>query len=184
MRVISGSARGLRLVTPEGMDVRPTTDRVKESLFNIIQMQVPQASVLDLFGGSGALGIEAASRGAGKTVIVDSSPASIAAIKRNVAAARLDGRVTTVQSDYRSFINSSREKFDVILLDPPYDRGLVREAINELISCKRISDCGIIVCESRSSEEFGDEFEGIRLKRRYVYGKIALTVYERFGGEE
>ena len=121
MRVITGTARGRKLKEPAGFDIRPTTDQVKEAMFNIVQFDVEGRRVLDLFGGTGQLGLEAASRGAAETVIVDCDRAAVQLIRENAKLCRLDVRV--IQCDATSYL-ARGECFDLILLDPPYDSGL------------------------------------------------------------
>ena len=119
MRVITGKARGVQLKTPEGLQTRPTTDRVKEALFSIIQFDVPGTRVLDLFGGTGQLGIEAISRGAKSAVFVDAGEKACALIKENLRRCRMEGEGRVVRSDYLEFLSRCREKFDLVFLDPP-----------------------------------------------------------------
>ena len=123
MRVITGSARGRKLKTLEGLDVRPTTDMVKEAVFTIIQFRVPYASMLDLFAGCGQMGIEALSRGASRVVFVDSSRQSQAVIKENLTATGLMKQSRVIADDVVSFLSHASDKYDIIFLDPPYDEG-------------------------------------------------------------
>ena len=120
MRVITGKARGIQLKTPEGMLTRPTADRVKEALFSIINFDLPGAAVLDLFGGTGQLGIEALSRGAKSAVFVDAREDACRLIRENLKRTKLEGQGKAVRSDYLDYLKRTREKFDIILLDPPY----------------------------------------------------------------
>ena len=120
MRVITGKARGVQLKTPEGMQTRPTADRVKEALFSIINFDLPGAAVLDLFGGTGQLGIEALSRGADSAVFVDAREDACRIIRENLRRTKLEGQGRVVRCDYLDYLRRSREKFNIILLDPPY----------------------------------------------------------------
>ena len=120
MRVITGKARGTVLKTPEGLATRPTTDRVKEALFSIIQFDIPGARVLDLFGGTGQLGIEALSRGAKFSVFVDQGAQACALIRENLKRTRFESSAKVIQSDYDLYLRKNSDKFDIILLDPPY----------------------------------------------------------------
>ena len=129
MRVITGSARGRRLITLEGDDVRPTTDIVKEALFSIIQFEIEGRNVLDLFGGCGQLAIEALSRGARSATIVDLSKKSVEIIKKNVNSTGFTNNAFVVNSDATAFLSRTREKFDIALLDPPYSKGLIEKAL-------------------------------------------------------
>ncbi|MBR2742659.1 MAG: 16S rRNA (guanine(966)-N(2))-methyltransferase RsmD [Clostridia bacterium] len=177
MRVISGSAKGVPLKTIDGDRTRPTTDKVKEAMFNVIQFDIEGARVLDAFAGSGALGIEALSRGAAEAVFLDTNRAAAAMIKKNLAAAKLSENAKVYVSDCRKYIKEYRgEPFDIVFLDPPYDKEEVKDVFNELFTCKMLSDTAIILCETR--QELLPERVGsfVRLKK-YVYGKINVTVY-------
>lgn len=175
MRVITGSARGRRLLSPEGYDVRPTTDKVKESIFNIIQFDVQDAIVLDLFSGSGQLGIEALSRGAQKAYFVDSSRKSLEVIKSNIELCRFQNSAQTFFSDAFSFLTSTSEKFDIVFLDPPYHKKLCDKALELLSPC--LNKDSIVVCETQNDESLPEEIGELFVDREYVYSQIKLTVY-------
>lgn len=176
MRVITGTARGRKIKQPEGYDIRPTSDQVKEAMFNIVQFDVEGRRVLDLFGGTGQLGIEAASRGAGEVVIVDMARDSVRLIKENVANCKIDAKV--VQADAISFLHTCG-KFDLIFIDPPYDSGLAEKALLTIKEIDILSEGGIIVCETRK-ETPTPELEAPYVKRKeYRYGKIKLSVYTK-----
>lgn len=176
MRVITGSARGRRLKTLEGESVRPTTDKVKESIFNIIQFDIEGSRVLDMFAGCGQLGIEALSRGASSAVFVDSSRASMAVTEENLASTGFRGVSKTVLGDSLQYLDRTSEIFDIALLDPPYKAGLMEDAIERVRL--HIADGGIIVCETSAEEILPEDIQGFSSKR-YKYGKIALTVYRK-----
>ena len=176
VRVITGSQRGRRLFTLEGNDVRPTTDKVKESIFNIIQFDVPDAKVIDLFAGSGQLGIEALSRGAEFCVFVDASSKSISVVEENLKITNFREKAKTVRSDALGYLDRVIEKYDIALLDPPYKAGLMEDAIERI--APHINENGVIVCETGSEEFLPENIEGFTSKR-YKYGKIALTVYRK-----
>ena len=144
MRVITGLARGRKLKTLEGDSVRPTTDKVKESIFNIIQFEVEGRNVLDLFSGSGQLGIEALSRGANGCVFVDSSRASLKVTEENIKAAGFEKSARTVLSDSLSYLDRTRERFDLAFLDPPYKAGLMKDALERLFL--HMTKGSVIVC--------------------------------------
>ena len=127
MRVIAGSAKGTTLKTPEGMRTRPTTDRVKEALFSILQFDLPGASVLDLFGGTGQLGIEALSRGASRAVFVDEQEAACRLIRENLKKTHLEAQAQVIRGDYKRYLLSCREKFRILFLDPPYAEVFLEE---------------------------------------------------------
>ena len=176
VRVITGSQRGRKLFTLEGNDVRPTTDKVKESIFNIIQFDVPGAKVIDLFAGSGQLGIEALSRGADSCVFVDASSKSISVVEENLKITSFREKSKTVRSDALGYLDRVIEKYDIALLDPPYKAGLMEDAIERI--APHINENGVIVCETGSEELLPENIEGFTSKR-YKYGKIALTVYRK-----
>ncbi len=158
MRVIAGSARRLNLMTPKGRAVRPTTDRIKETLFNMIQSEVPGSRFLDLFAGSGGIGIEALSRGAQRCVFADSSRDSAACIRANLDHTGLTDRSLVMLCDYRRALSrlSGRERFDIVFLDPPYQQNLEREALQMLDSRDLVADDGLIIIESVLGEDFTD----------------------------
>ena len=179
MRVITGKARGIQLKTPEGMLTRPTADRVKEALFSIINFDIPGASVLDLFGGTGQLGIEALSRGAGSAVFVDSREDACKLIRENLKRTKLEADAKVVRSDYLDFLNRTREQFDIILLDPPYAEVFLENALKRITEIDILRSGGIIVAERPLGKELPWEFEGYDRSRDYKYGKILLTVYRK-----
>ncbi len=176
MRVITGSARGRRLKTLDGESVRPTTDKVKESIFNIIQFDVEGSRILDMFCGCGQLGIEALSRGAESAVFVDISRESIRVTEENLEATGFRGISRTVLSNSLEYLDRTSEMFDIALLDPPYRAGIMEDALERVRL--HINDNGIIVCETASEEVLPESIEGFS-SRRYKYGKIALTVYRK-----
>ncbi len=177
MRVITGSAKGKRLVTPDGRDVRPTPDKVKEGIFSALQFDIEGRRVLELFAGSGQLSMEAVSRGAESAVLVDSSPVSIKYIKKNIEICGFESNTKVVLSDYASFCAMSRDIFDIVFLDPPYDAELLLPAIKAVLPL--MSDFGIIVCEHPPEVELPEDIGGFSVWRRYRYGKIHLTVYSK-----
>lgn len=176
MRVIAGTCRGRRLLEPEGRDVRPTTDKVKESLFNIIQFDIEGRRVLDLFAGTGQLGIEALSRGAGECVFVDASRDSLRLVKENLRRCGLQG--TVVQGDALGCLCRG-ERFDLIFLDPPYDSGLEARAMELIREFDILSKGGIMVCESRADAALPLPGSAYGAVKTYRYGKIKLTVITR-----
>ena len=155
MRVITGTARGRRLKEPLDYSVRPTTDKVKESIFNIIQFDLEGRRVLDLFAGTGQLGIEARSRGAAHVVFVDSSTASLRLIRDNIKIAGFNTGVSVVPSDAQSFLKTG-ERFDIIFLDPPYDSTLLENSLIDICRFDILKENGIIVCESKLDKEMPD----------------------------
>ena len=176
MRVITGSARGRKLKTPENYDIRPTTDNVKESVFNIIQFDIEGRRILDLFAGTGQLGIECLSRGAASAVFVDQSREAVKIVKDNLKACGLSG--TVVQSDALSFLRTCG-KFDIIFVDPPYDSDLYESVLNTVNSIDILSDGGIIVCESRRERALPELSAPYKKRREYTYGKVKLCIYTK-----
>lgn len=181
MRVISGVARGRRLKELQGMDTRPTTDKVKESLFNIIQFEIEGRRVLDLFGGTGQLGIEALSRGAEHCTFVDLRREAAGLIRENLKTTGLGDRARVVQGDSLAFLSSCGEKFDVILLDPPYQTQLLERAMEAVAAFDILREHGIMVCESARDKQLPALAHPYEQGREYRYGKIKLTVYRRTG---
>lgn len=179
MRVITGKARGVQLKTPDGMLTRPTADRVKEALFSIINFDIPGARVLDLFGGTGQLGIEALSRGAQSAVFVDAREESCKLIKENLRRTKLEqsGRVT--RSDYLAYLERCREQYDIIFLDPPYAEVFLENSLKRITEIDILQSNGIIVTERPLGKELPWEFDGFTRSRDYKYGKTLLTIYRK-----
>lgn len=184
MRVITGSARGRRLGELEGMETRPTTDRVKEGMFNILQFDIEGRRVLDLFAGTGQLGIECLSRGAVSAVFVDRRADAVKLIRENLKATDLQDRARVVAGDSMEYLKSLRERFDIILLDPPYGAGLLEPAIACIVRFDILTPHGIIVAEHPAERTLPPPEPPYRLHRTYRYGKIGLTVCRRGGNEE
>lgn len=177
MRIISGEARGRKLKEPKDFDIRPTSDMVKESIFNIIQFDVEGRRALDLFAGTGQLGIEALSRGAREVVFIDSAAEAIAITRENVKLAGFDDRATVLRASAESYIAPGL-KFDLIFLDPPYDSKLIDEMLVKIIEFDILKENGIIICETRAARVVPEAAEGYRL-REYRYGKIKIAVYRK-----
>ena len=177
MRIISGSRRGKRLQALEGEQVRPTTDMVKESLFNILQFAVEGRRFLDLFAGSGQIALEALSRGAASAVLVDRSEAALKVIRRNVQATAFENEAKVVKADFASFLRSERGRFDIAFLDPPYRTGILEKALP--MTAERMNDGGVIVCEHPVDEEVLEAAGEFKKQKSYRYGKLMLTVYRR-----
>lgn len=182
MRVITGSARGRRLKAPEGMEIRPTTDKVKEAIFSIIQFDIESSAVLDLFSGSGQMGIEALSRGAVSCVFVDSRRRSAELTRENVSAAGFKNEANVVNGDSIGYLKMCRSVFDIAIVDPPYGEGLIVQAMPLL--CGHMSDRGVIVCEHEPGLALDDEYGKMRKYRSYKYGKTEVTVFRAYSDEE
>ena len=180
MRVITGICRGRRLLEPAGRDVRPTTDQVKEAMFNIIQFDVEGRKVLDLFAGTGQLGIEALSRGAADCLFVDSARDSVRLVQENLRRCGLTARV--LQCDALGILKSG-EKFDLIFLDPPYADDLLERAVAHIARFDILAPDGIMIAESPAEKELPKLSAPYRVAREYRYGRIKVTLYRRDGEE-
>ena len=179
MRVITGTARGIQLKTPDGLQTRPTADRVKEALFSIINFDIPGAKVLDLFGGTGQLGIEALSRGAASAVFVDAREESCRLIRENLKRTKLEKDAKVIRSDYLDYLNRCREQYNIILLDPPYAEVFLENSIKRITEIDILQSDGIIVAERPLGKELPWEFEGYTRSKDYKYGKVLLTIYRK-----
>ena len=183
MRVITGSARGRRLKELEGLETRPTTGKVKEALFSVIQFDIEGRRVLDLFAGTGQLGIEALSRGAECAVFVERRRDALQVIRENLEACGMTDKARVVNGDAMSYLKSG-EKFDLIFLDPPYASGLLEQALEAIVRFDICRRHGIIVAESAADKTLPALAGPYALHREYRYGKIKLTVYHRDGNED
>ena len=179
MRVITGKARGVQLKTPQGLSTRPTTDRVKEALFSIINFDIPNASVLDLFGGTGQLGIEALSRGAKKAVFVDAGEDACKLIRENLKRTKLEPAAKVVRGDYLDYLSRCREKFDIIFLDPPYAEVFLENSLKRITEIDILESNGIIITERPVGKELPWEYEGYTRSKDYKYGKTILSIYRK-----
>ena len=176
MRVISGSARGLKLCSPEGISTRPTLDRVKEALFSMLQAYLMDAVVLDLFSGSGALGLECLSRGAKKAVFVDNSQEAIVCIKSNLSSAKVADKSLIFNSDFCDYLKNCNEKFDLIFLDPPYSKNFYKTALDLICQKKLLKDDGFVIVEWDSEIGFQNEISDFEIYKEKRYGRIGITV--------
>ena len=179
MRVISGKARGINLKTPDGMLTRPTADRVKEAMFSILQFELSGAKVLDLFGGTGQLGIEALSRGAEDVVFVDQRIEACGLIRENLKRTNFVSSATVVQSDYLDFLKKCKKKFDIVLLDPPYAENFLENSLKMISEIDILQSGGIIVAERPAEKELIVDFRGYLRSKDYKYGKTILTLFRK-----
>ena len=179
MRVITGKARGVQLKTPEGMLTRPTADRVKEALFSIINFDIPGSKVLDLFGGTGQLGIEALSRGANSAVFVDAREDACKIIRENLRRTKLENQAKVVRCDYLDYLSRCKEKFDIILLDPPYAEVFLEKSLKSITEIDILQSGGIIIAERPLGKELLLDFEGYTRSKDYKYGNTLLTLYRK-----
>ncbi|MBR6119851.1 MAG: 16S rRNA (guanine(966)-N(2))-methyltransferase RsmD [Oscillospiraceae bacterium] len=177
MRVIAGTARSVPLLSRDGLDTRPTADRIKEAVFNIIQFEVEGRQVLDLFGGSGQMAIEALSRGASGAVIVDQSRESVSIIRQNLTKTKLSDRAELVCADYMDYLHRCKKRFDLIFLDPPYREKFLENALNRISEIDILKSSGIIVCERPAEKALPDAYTAFRRVRDYRYGKTGITLY-------
>jgi len=177
MRVITGLARGRKIKEPQGNSIRPTTSMVKESLFSIIQFDIQGRRALDLFAGTGQLGIEALSRGAVSCDFVDSAKISCALVRENLKSTQLEGG-QVFQSDAASFIRRG-QKYDLIFVDPPYDLENLDEIVGDMMQFDILNQNGIMVCETKSMRAVPDAVAPYCKGREYQYGKVKLTIYTR-----
>lgn len=177
MRVITGYARGKRLHTLEGAAVRPTPEKVKEAIFSSIQFDIEGRRFLDLFAGSGQMGIEALSRGAASCSFCDASAASVEIIKRNLANCGLLDKARVFKTDYSVFLASQTDAFDIAFLDPPYAAGILRPALEKTVAVMRPH--GIILCEHPAEVTLPDKAAEFSRVRQYKYGKIYISLYKK-----
>ncbi len=177
MRIITGTARGKRLIAPDGRDVRPTPERVKEGLFSALQFDIEGRRVLDLFAGSGQLGLEALSRGAESATFVDASDVSIRVINKNIESTGFADKAKVIKQDFKTFAAMSRDTFDIVFLDPPYLEGLLMPAVKAVLPL--VSDYGMIICEHPIEVELEETVADFSIYKTYRYGKVLVTVYKK-----
>lgn len=176
MRVISGTAGGRRLISLPGEEItRPTTDRVKEAVFSIIQFEIEGKTFLDLFAGSGQMAVEAVSRGAEHAVCVDASLSAVNVIRQNVGACGFGGKIDVLHSDASGFLNRDRRLYGIAYLDPPYRHNVIDGILPLLVP--QMSDDGVIICEISATEELPETCGAFRIYRRYKYSNISVVVY-------
>lgn len=176
MRVITGSARGRVLETLKGDDiVRPTTDKVKEAVFSSIQFEIEGRDFIDVFAGSGQMGIEALSRGAKSAVFIDASKKAAAVIERNLKVTNLQPLAAVITADSISYLKTTDRQFDIAFLDPPYNKGILQEALP--IIAQRMKKTGVIICESALNDKILQKYYKFTLDRERTYGKIRVSTY-------
>ena len=176
MRIISGKARGTKLYTLEGENTRPTLDRVKESLFSIIQNNLQDAIVIDLFSGSGALGLECLSRGAQKAYLCDKSPMAIEIIKKNIQKTHMNNNTIVLNIDYKKSIEKINEETDIIFIDPPYKDDIAVDAVQMILSLKLLKKDGIIIIETDEKDREIKNLEKLKIQIYDIrkYGRANL----------
>jgi len=184
MRIITGTARGTKLLTLEGEATRPTSERAKEAVFSMIQFEIEEKRVLDLYAGSGQLGLEALSRGASFCLFVDSNPEAVAMIRKNAEKTKLADRCRTIISDAGNYVRKGAggEKYQIVFIDPPYASGLVLPTLDRLISSDILSPGALVFCETDQENLFAgreDLFETFTLRRDGSYGKVKMYLLEK-----
>ena len=177
MRVITGTARGRKLMTPEGLDTRPTTDKVKEAVCSSLQFDFPGAAVLDLFAGSGQMGIEALSRGAAHTVFTDSDKRALSCIRQNVRNCGFSEIAEVLQSDAMSYLQRTGSRFDIAFLDPPYRKEILQQILPVL--AEKMHKNGVIVCEHEPECNLPQTILEFHLQKQKKYGKIVISIYRQ-----
>ena len=176
MRIITGTAKGTKLETLEGLDTRPTSERVKESVFSMLQFELEGRRVLDLFAGSGQMGLEALSRGAAVCTFVEKSIDAMEIVKRNAKKTKLADRCKIINVDHKDFLRGARkgEKFDIVFLDPPYSQKIIPDILDSLIKLDILTPNAKVVCESEDDTEYVSD--GLELLRHNKYGRAYITV--------
>ena len=180
MRVISGKARGKKLKTPENDNIRPTLDRVKENVFNVIGFSIRNAVVLDLFSGTGAIGIEALSRGAKQVYFVDKDRKSYELTEFNVKSAKLEENAVFLNQDAENALlefESKALKFDIIFLDPPYNKGIVQKILQQLEKYNIMQSEGVVIVETDREEVTPEKFGKFFKQKEKSYSSTKITFY-------
>ncbi|MBQ6496692.1 MAG: 16S rRNA (guanine(966)-N(2))-methyltransferase RsmD [Firmicutes bacterium] len=177
MRVITGKYKGRKLNSPENYAIRPTSDKAKEALFSILTAEIYGARVLDLFAGTGSLGIEALSRGAEYCVFADASRASLNLIKSNLEHCKVEEETRVLAGDYRKVLANLNEPFDIILLDPPYGKGLIPDAIRLISEGDLLKEGGVIIAEHRKEEDLPETIGKYQKEKDRRYGIVKLSIY-------
>lgn len=180
MRVIGGNYRGRKLECPEGNDIRPTTDRVKENIFNILAPRMPYSKFLDLFSGSGGIGIEAISRSANEVVFVDGSTESINALKNNLQLLKLEEGFKILHNDVFDALDGfeNTKKFDIIFMDPPYNKGVYQKVLEKISELHILEADGIIAVERHVEDLYENLPKNIELVKERKYGSIVLSFFQ------
>ena len=190
MRIISGTARGTKLKTLEGDNTRPTLERVKEALFSMIQFDIANAHVLDLFAGSGQLALESLSRGAASADLVDKSSDAVRVINENVKKTHFESKARVYCKDFKAFLSSVRAKYDLVFLDPPYAADMLFPALDIIVKEDLLSDDAVVVCEIAADDRQCEEKlisvmqKGFSLRKNNVYAKSRLLIFDRIFDKE
>ena len=177
MRIIAGDFKGRRLFTPKDSRIRPTTDKVKESIFSMVAAYLEDAVVIDLFSGSGNLGLEAISRGAKRCYFGDKSRESLALTRKNISLCGQEDQTVTILGDFEYVLKAIPEKADIVFLDPPYKQGLIRECFHQIAALSLLSKEGIIVAEHGAEDPLEDRLSGFIKIKEKTYGTITISIY-------
>lgn len=181
MRIISGKYKGKEILGYQLEGTRPTQDRVKESLFAMIQNEVGEAKVLDLFAGTGNLGLEALSNGARHCTFIDNNPKATQTIKKNIDHLGISqNQVSVITSDYRAFLTQDKESYDIIFLDPPYRYTFLSELLPTLIQQNKVTPAGIVVCEYENGN-LDERYQDLVLIKKRKYGYKQIAIFKRGG---
>ena len=183
MRIITGRAKGVRLETSEGVATRPTSERVKEALFSMLQFDIQDRSVLDLFSGSGQLALEALSRGASSAVMIDRSKDAVKIIQKNITKTKLSAMCEVYNCEFKEYILKNKgRKFDIVFIDPPYAAGLYSECLSLLLSCDMLKPSSLIVCESECEDLLADNIElhaQLDVFKQARYGRACVAIFKK-----
>lgn len=181
MRIISGKARGTKLYTLEGNLTRPTLDRVKESLFNILQNDISDCVFLDMFSGSGAIGLEAASRGAKKVILCDKNKQAIEIVEKNIQKTHLENNVVLYKKDFENMLDNLNEKIDIVYIDPPYKTDLAYKAVKKLLDSNLLTYNTLVIIETDEEERILEQIKELKIKvvNKRKYGRIHLIFINR-----
>ena len=176
MRIIGGKARGTKLYTLEGLNTRPTLDKVKEAIFNILQNNIKDTIILDLFAGSGAIGLESISRGAKKAILCEKKKKAIQIINKNTQKMKVENKVKIPCIDYRKFLKNTKEKYDLIYIDPPYKTDYISKSTKLIKKKNLLKEEGIIIAETDQEERVKKEIENkqIEIYDTRKYGRAKL----------
>ncbi|NCU32668.1 MAG: 16S rRNA (guanine(966)-N(2))-methyltransferase RsmD, partial [Candidatus Moranbacteria bacterium] len=185
MRIITGKLRGRKLKSPKNFDIRPTSDRVKEAVFSILDPFMSENAVLvDLFCGTGNLGLEAISRGAKTVYFSDSSRESIALAKENIITCGVSDQAVILAGDFKQNINRIGEKVDIVLLDPPYSSGFLLQSLQAIDEFNILKDDGIVLCEHSSKENLPENIGSLHFFKTRRYGSMSVTLYQKMKEEK
>ncbi|MDD2217054.1 MAG: 16S rRNA (guanine(966)-N(2))-methyltransferase RsmD [Eubacteriales bacterium] len=177
MRIIAGNYKGRQLLAPSDNKVRPTTDKVKEAIFSIITPYINDSTVIDLFAGTGNLGLEALSRGAARAYFGDNSKSSISLIKKNIETCKAEDKSIVFFGDYSYFLSKIKEKVDIIFIDPPYGKDLIEDCFSHIQKNELLDEDGIIVTEHGKRESLPNTLSGFYKLKERTYSRITVSIY-------